>query len=115
MKDDSSGLPFYVECNGSGNWYTQEQLVLATTITNTAETAIKIGSHVSVRPGVTPKHNWGSVKPNSVGVVKSLNSDGVGCTVDFPEQSGWNGVLSEMMLASTSKKNEEVSALSPIS
>jgi len=32
VEDDSSELPFKVECNGNDSWYTQDELVLAATV-----------------------------------------------------------------------------------
>ncbi|XP_072540919.1 uncharacterized protein [Salminus brasiliensis] len=56
---------------------------------------IKVGDKVRVKPSVeTPKHKWGGITHQSVGVVKSL--DGEALTVDFPEYSGWRGIVPEM-------------------
>ena len=98
---DGSDLPYKVQFNGDDCWYTQEQLVLASSTAPAPEAAIKVGSRVRVRPGVSPSTGWGGVKPESVGTVTALQSDGVHCVVDFPEHSSWNGVISEMMLMQT--------------
>ncbi|KAI5615168.1 hypothetical protein C0J50_3393 [Silurus asotus] len=55
----------------------------------------KVGDRVRVMPSVTsPKRSWGKVTYQSVGVIKSLVGEEM--TVDFPEHSGWIGVVSEM-------------------
>ena len=62
---------------------------------------IAVGDKVRVKASVTePRYEWGSVKASSVGTVVAVDCDcGAGCcTIDFPEQSGWRGVLSEMEL-----------------
>ncbi|MCJ8744019.1 hypothetical protein PDJAM_G00101460 [Pangasius djambal] len=60
---------------------------------------IKIGDRVRVKPSVNnPKRSWGRVTHQSVGVVKSLVGEEM--TVDFPEHSGWIGVVSEMEIVS---------------
>ncbi|XP_062858606.1 E3 ubiquitin/ISG15 ligase TRIM25-like [Trichomycterus rosablanca] len=63
------------------------------------KTDIRIGDRVRVKPSVgTPKHKWGKVTRQSVGVVKTLNGEEI--NVDFPEQSGWHGFVSEMEFVS---------------
>uniref|UniRef100_A0A672Q5U6 E3 ubiquitin-protein ligase HERC2 n=1 Tax=Sinocyclocheilus grahami TaxID=75366 RepID=A0A672Q5U6_SINGR len=60
---------------------------------------IKIGDKVRVKPSVTtPKYKWGSVTHRSVGVVKAFSANGKDVIVDFPQQSHWTGLLSEMEL-----------------
>ncbi|MCI4389756.1 hypothetical protein PGIGA_G00102190 [Pangasianodon gigas] len=60
---------------------------------------IKVGDRVRVKPSVNnPKRSWGRVNHQSVGVVKSLAGEEM--TVDFPEHSGWIGVVSEMEIVS---------------
>ncbi|XP_059922232.1 E3 ubiquitin-protein ligase HERC2 isoform X1 [Gadus macrocephalus] len=60
---------------------------------------IKIGDKVRVKPTVTtPKYKWGSVVHRSVGVVKAFSANGKDVIVDFPQQSHWTGLLSEMEL-----------------
>ncbi|KAF4099524.1 E3 ubiquitin-protein ligase TRIM36 [Onychostoma macrolepis] len=57
----------------------------------------KIGNRVSVKSSVKdPKHGWGSVTQNSIGVIKRIQGESL--TVDFPEQTDWTGVASEMEL-----------------
>ena len=59
--------------------------------------AIKVGDRVRVRPTVsTPKYKWGSVNHRSVGIVSSISPNGRDITVDFPMQSNWTGLISEM-------------------
>ena len=50
VKDDSSSLPFKVECNGNDNWYTQEQLVLASAVTDSVK-ALQVGQRVQMAIG----------------------------------------------------------------
>ncbi|KAM4682548.1 E3 ubiquitin-protein ligase HERC2 isoform 7-T7 [Amazona ochrocephala] len=60
---------------------------------------IKIGDKVRVKSSVTtPKYKWGSVTHRSVGVVKAFSANGKDVIVDFPQQSHWTGLLSEMEL-----------------
>nr|XP_014343905.1 PREDICTED: E3 ubiquitin-protein ligase HERC2 [Latimeria chalumnae] len=60
---------------------------------------IKIGDKVRVKASVTtPKYKWGSVTHRSVGVVKAFSANGKDVIVDFPQQSHWTGLLSEMEL-----------------
>ncbi|XP_076870833.1 LOW QUALITY PROTEIN: E3 ubiquitin-protein ligase HERC2 [Brachyhypopomus gauderio] len=60
---------------------------------------IKIGDKVRVKPSVTtPKYKWGSVTHRSVGSVKAFSANGKDVIVDFPQQSHWTGLLSEMEL-----------------
>uniref|UniRef100_A0A8C9CWF1 E3 ubiquitin-protein ligase HERC2 n=1 Tax=Panthera leo TaxID=9689 RepID=A0A8C9CWF1_PANLE len=60
---------------------------------------IKIGDKVRVKASVTtPKYKWGSVTHQSVGVVKAFSANGKDVIVDFPQQSHWTGLLSEMEL-----------------
>uniref|UniRef100_A0A8C9RA53 E3 ubiquitin-protein ligase HERC2 n=1 Tax=Scleropages formosus TaxID=113540 RepID=A0A8C9RA53_SCLFO len=60
---------------------------------------IKIGDKVRVKLSVTtPKYKWGSVTHRSVGVVKAFSANGKDVIVDFPQQSHWTGLLSEMEL-----------------
>ncbi|XP_030881180.1 E3 ubiquitin-protein ligase HERC2 [Leptonychotes weddellii] len=60
---------------------------------------IKIGDKVHVKASVTtPKYKWGSVTHQSVGVVKAFSANGKDVIVDFPQQSHWTGLLSEMEL-----------------
>ncbi|MCI4375021.1 hypothetical protein PGIGA_G00104220 [Pangasianodon gigas] len=60
---------------------------------------IKIGDKVRVKQSVTtPKYKWGSVTHRSVGAVKAFSANGKDVIVDFPQQSHWTGLLSEMEL-----------------
>ncbi|OCT92505.1 hypothetical protein XELAEV_18015562mg [Xenopus laevis] len=60
---------------------------------------IKIGDKVRVKASVTtPKYKWGSVTHRSVGVVKAFSANGKDVIVDYPQQSHWTGLLSEMEL-----------------
>ena len=44
------------------------------------------------------RYKWGSISHHSVGVVQTLNRNGIDVTVNFPEQTNWTGVISEMEL-----------------
>ncbi|XP_014251481.1 E3 ubiquitin-protein ligase HERC2 isoform X1 [Cimex lectularius] len=58
---------------------------------------IKIGDKVRVRSSVTvPKFKWGYIDHNSIGVVIGVSYSGRRVTVNFPEQSNWTGLISEM-------------------
>jgi hypothetical protein len=54
---------------------------------------IKVGDSVRVKPGVKPSRGWGQAE-GATGTVRSIS--GSDCTIDFPRQKGWAGVLSEM-------------------
>ncbi|XP_063244096.1 E3 ubiquitin-protein ligase HERC2 isoform X2 [Bacillus rossius redtenbacheri] len=65
----------------------------------TAQHPIKVGDKVKVKQSIkNPKYKWGSVNHNSVGVVTRISSSGRDVTVDFPQQSNWTGLMSEMEL-----------------
>ncbi|XP_073789389.1 uncharacterized protein ftr79 isoform X2 [Danio rerio] len=75
------------------------EVVLAgnTDLESSTHVSFKIGMRVRVRPSVKdPKHGWGSVIRNSIGVIKKI--EGGSLTVDFPEQTDWTGEVSEMEL-----------------
>ncbi|XP_068720941.1 E3 ubiquitin-protein ligase HERC2-like [Montipora capricornis] len=58
---------------------------------------IKVGDRVRVKPSVTtPKYKWGSVNHASVGTVVSISPNGKDVKVDFPQQTNWTGLISEM-------------------
>ncbi|MGH0142689.1 UNVERIFIED_CONTAM: hypothetical protein FKN15_076572 [Acipenser sinensis] len=60
---------------------------------------VKIGDKVRVKASVTtPKYKWGSVTHRSVGAIKAFSANGKDVIVDFPQQSHWTGLLSEMEL-----------------
>ncbi len=44
----------------------------------------------------SPRYNWGSVTHTSVGIVVELSNGGRDLKVDFPQQRGWTGFVSEM-------------------
>ncbi|XP_045760290.1 probable E3 ubiquitin-protein ligase HERC2 isoform X8 [Maniola jurtina] len=57
------------------------------------------GDRVRVRAAVTqPRYKWGCIDHTSVGTVTSISSNGRDLTVDFPQQPGWTGQVSEMEL-----------------
>ena len=62
----------------------------------------RVGDRVRVKSSLTkPKYNWGQVTSTSIGKLTRIDDDG-DCRVDFPEQSDWNGLLSEMEVVGTS-------------
>ena len=64
---------------------------------------IKQGDCVRVKSSVEqPRYKWGSVTHQSVGTVVGFNKRG-NAIVDFPEQSSWNALLSELDIVSDSK------------
>ncbi|RXN26574.1 tripartite motif-containing 5-like isoform X1 [Labeo rohita] len=70
----------------------------------------KIGNRVSVKSSVKdPRHGWGSVAHSSIGVIKRIQGESL--TVDFPEQTDWTGVASEMELINSNVS--EVLSLRP--
>ncbi|XP_039287848.1 E3 ubiquitin-protein ligase HERC2 [Nilaparvata lugens] len=67
--------------------------------------AIRVGDKVKVKANVvTPKFKWGSADHSSIGVVTSVTSDGR-AVVDFPQQSNWTGLVSEMELVPSCHKD----------
>ncbi|XP_048005438.1 probable E3 ubiquitin-protein ligase HERC2 [Leguminivora glycinivorella] len=57
------------------------------------------GDRVRVRSAVTqPRYKWGCVDHTSVGTVIGIAHNGRDLTVDFPQQPGWTGQVSEMEL-----------------
>ncbi|XP_020288916.1 E3 ubiquitin-protein ligase HERC2 isoform X1 [Pseudomyrmex gracilis] len=59
--------------------------------------ALKVGDKVRVKASVTePKYNWGSINHHCVGVITAITNNGKNVTVDFPQQHGWTGCISEM-------------------
>ena len=58
------------------------------------------GDRVRVKAGVTPSMGWGSVCAGDVGVVVDLNATG-SVVIDFPAQSGWGGIASEIELVAS--------------
>ncbi|CAG9575570.1 unnamed protein product [Danaus chrysippus] len=57
------------------------------------------GDRVRVRAAVTqPRYKWGCIDHSSVGTVTAIQSNGRDLTVDFPQQPGWTGQVSEMEL-----------------
>ena len=54
---------------------------------------------MKVKPGTTPSTGWGIVKAGSIGTVKEITDGGKKCKIDFPEQSGWVGVIAELEIA----------------
>ncbi|CAH0722311.1 unnamed protein product, partial [Brenthis ino] len=57
------------------------------------------GDRVRVRAAVTqPRYKWGCIDHTSIGTVTAISSNGRDLTVDFPQQPGWTGQVSEMEL-----------------
>ncbi|CAG4926206.1 unnamed protein product [Colias eurytheme] len=57
------------------------------------------GDRVRVRAAVTqPRYKWGCIDHTSVGTVTAISTNGRDLTVDFPQQPGWTGQVSEMEL-----------------
>ncbi|XP_077868707.1 E3 ubiquitin-protein ligase HERC2-like [Saccoglossus kowalevskii] len=60
---------------------------------------IKVGDRVRVKHTVaSPKYKWGSATHQSIGTVTAISANGRDITVDFPQQSHWIGLVSEMEL-----------------
>ncbi len=68
---------------------------------NSEDYKISVGDHVRVKASVSnPRYAWGEITRKSVGVVKRIDSDG-DVTVDFLEQKGWKGYITEMEIVSS--------------
>nr|XP_055043072.1 E3 ubiquitin/ISG15 ligase TRIM25-like [Misgurnus anguillicaudatus] len=94
IKDDENLL---IDFPGHSGW---KGLLSEIELVTDDHSTFKIGSKVRVKASVeSPEYGWGDVTKNSVGTVKAIDSDEL--TVDFPEHSGWTGILSEMELIPT--------------
>jgi E3 ubiquitin-protein ligase HERC2 len=63
---------------------------------------IKPGDKVHVKRSVTtPRYKWGQVTHNSIGTVVSISRNGKDLVVNFPEQTSWTGLITEMELVPT--------------
>ncbi|XP_031814951.1 E3 ubiquitin-protein ligase HERC2 isoform X4 [Sarcophilus harrisii] len=104
IKLDRDGLhDLNVQCDwqqkGSTYWVRYIHVELIGFPPQSSPSHIKIGDKVRVKTSVTtPKYKWGSVTHRSVGVVKAFSANGKDVIVDFPQQSHWTGLLSEMEL-----------------
>ncbi|OXB80416.1 UNVERIFIED_CONTAM: hypothetical protein H355_003472 [Colinus virginianus] len=104
IKLDRDGLhDLNVQCDwqqkGGTYWVRYIHVELLGFPPQSSATHIKIGDKVRVKTSVTtPKYKWGSVTHRSVGVVKAFSANGKDVIVDFPQQSHWTGLLSEMEL-----------------
>ncbi|XP_026089174.1 E3 ubiquitin/ISG15 ligase TRIM25-like [Carassius auratus] len=73
------------------------ELVVSTDLGFPSHAYFKTGNRVRVKSSVKdPKHGWGSVTHNSIGVIKRIQGESL--TVEFPEQTDWTGIASEMEL-----------------
>ncbi|XP_077153037.1 E3 ubiquitin-protein ligase HERC2 isoform X1 [Ranitomeya variabilis] len=104
IKLDRDGLhDLNVQCDwqqkGGTYWVRYIHVELLGFPPQSSHSHIKIGDKVRVKASVTtPKYKWGSVTHRSVGVVKAFSANGKDVIVDFPQQSHWTGLLSEMEL-----------------
>uniref|UniRef100_A0A3Q3AXX1 E3 ubiquitin-protein ligase HERC2 n=1 Tax=Kryptolebias marmoratus TaxID=37003 RepID=A0A3Q3AXX1_KRYMA len=104
IKLDRDGLhDLNVQCDwqqkGGTYWVRYIHIELIGFPPQSSPSHIKIGDKVRVKLAVTtPKYKWGSVTHRSVGVVKAFSANGKDVIVDFPQQSHWTGLLSEMEL-----------------
>ncbi|XP_028301238.1 E3 ubiquitin-protein ligase HERC2 isoform X2 [Gouania willdenowi] len=104
IKLDRDGLhDLNVQCDwqqkGGTYWVRYIHIELLGFPPQSSPSHIKIGDKVRVKPTITtPKYKWGSVTHRSVGVVKAFSANGKDVIVDFPQQSHWTGLLSEMEL-----------------
>ncbi|XP_057208681.1 E3 ubiquitin/ISG15 ligase TRIM25-like [Triplophysa rosa] len=98
IKDD--GI-LVVDFPGHANWKgILSEMELITVDNEFDHSRFKIGSSVRVKASVdTPEYGWGDVTKNGIGILKAVNGDEL--TVDFPEHSGWTGMISEMELEPT--------------
>ncbi|XP_025832237.1 E3 ubiquitin-protein ligase HERC2 [Agrilus planipennis] len=70
---------------------------------STSAVPIKVGDKVRVKSSIsTPRYKWGFVNHESVGIVRSIATNGHDITVDFPKQSNWTGLMSEMEVVPSS-------------
>jgi hypothetical protein len=77
-----------------------------------AVASVKVGDSVrlTIADGERPSCGWGAVKNGDVGVVTSITASDGRARFDFPNQTGWNGKLSEVTPLS-SEELAEIKAL----
>lgn len=94
------------ECKDKLELYCKQEVdKLLDEVTLKQRDLFKIGDKVRVKRSVsTPKHRWGKVTYQSVGVITDLNGDDI--TVDFPEHLGWKGIISEMEVVPFSRASD---------
>ncbi|KAL1138806.1 hypothetical protein AAG570_008868, partial [Ranatra chinensis] len=105
IKVDHEGLHdlnVQVDWRGKGGQYWVRFIhieILGFSSNTVAPPPIKVGDRVRVKPSVTvPKFKWGYIDYTSVGVVTGISYSGRRVTVNFPQQSNWTGLISEMEL-----------------
>ncbi|XP_066533507.1 uncharacterized protein [Hoplias malabaricus] len=105
------GNTLIVSFPGHKNWkgVLSEMELVNDSIKPAQSCSIKVGDRVRVKSSVdTPKHKWGGVTHQSVGVVKSIDGDNM--TVDFAEHSEWKGIVPEMEVVSADEVSGSLSA-----
>jgi len=60
------------------------------------------GVSVKIKSGVVPVSGWGGVKPEEIGLIIDLDGDNV--MVDFPSNSEWLGLLTELAVSQYDRK-----------
>ncbi|MGG4217539.1 hypothetical protein ABEW32_04815 [Paenibacillus jamilae] len=71
-----------------------------------AKLTIEVGSTVrlTIEEGKTPRYTWGSARNGAIGKVTSISGDSA--RVDFPAQSHWHALLSELTLVTDGEKTQ---------
>lgn len=100
VEDDHTGRPFKILFDDGKTWWFKDGEVVGLVAGAGSDSGsggeLKVGDRVRVKKSVkSPAHGWGSVSHSSVGTLTSVSGDS--CEIDFPEQSGWDGKLSEMI------------------
>lgn len=108
-EDDKSSIPYRAELAGidastsKRDWFSESSLVAATqseidAVLKPSAPSLKSGDNVrlTIADGKTPNHGYGSVKNGDIGVVNNAGSRDV--YVNFPAQSGWHGLITELTL-----------------
>lgn len=71
-----------------------------------AKLTIEVGSTVrlTIKDGEEPRYTWGSARNGAIGKVTSISGDSA--RVDFPAQSYWHALLTELTLVSDGEKTQ---------
>ncbi|UNL92810.1 hypothetical protein CPY53_04215 [Paenibacillus polymyxa] len=108
-EDDDSSRPFNTDTIDGKNagWFTESELVRATdeeVAEANRKLTIEVGSTVrlTIKDGEKPAYGWGGVSNGAIGKVTRINGDSA--RVEFPEQSRWHALLSELTLAADGEK-----------
>ena len=80
------------------NFIAQDNFTVASTDIKLDPVAEKVrkGARVKVKPGVTPRRQWGFASAQSSGLVREVKADGA-CVVDFGGNALWQSEIGELV------------------